>query len=547
MSSHQSVSPPEEAYSQDNVVLSEPHPQILIDISPPTELMANLGDWAGPPVEHRDGDYGTFRRRGHPPIRTGHRWSSLYGPPSERLRSLSGPDLPSSTSKVTSISLSGLKPTAPHFVPVSLTPTERNLTGTRSSPLASQTVGQDARALPMNHLDEIEAARQASPLSASGKKADPRKMYKCDDSRCATSEKTWDSISALRKHQQNHAGHSSRRFSCETCGRSFLRNNDLERHMLVHSGEFFLCPHEGCKSAARGFRRRDHLKRHLDVHHPYSSQQTYPCGFPSCPRSFESPEDLHRHERANHLLRNDTYYGHHEPQGFGDTLQNTRFNKLRISSSPSTDTASPNEPLSSPLQSDGHGAASEVSSPWKSAGQESPGEDNGFSILSQKQHLPRSQDEPLDISGTCERSPSECHAAQCAQKAPNNPHVAAIVSQLQSLAAAASVESDAEPSNVACTDQEHQNSASPSDIQSSKEGKATASSRTKGKRKRSFSKREDDDGDSKMPGNGSRKTKKHQPADNYFMCVFCTTVLGFCKDKDGNWCWWKGYRICDLL
>ena len=52
--------------------------------------------------------------------------------------------------------------------------------------------------------------------------------------------------------------------SCPSCGKSFARKGDMERHARVHRAPHLRCDVEGCKS--RGFYRTDKYKEHLKKH-----------------------------------------------------------------------------------------------------------------------------------------------------------------------------------------------------------------------------------------------------------------------------------------
>ena len=56
-----------------------------------------------------------------------------------------------------------------------------------------------------------------------------------------------------------------RKFSCDECNKRFARQNDLKRHLLIHSNSRpFKCEYEGCDKA---FRQRSALT----IHHRYKA------------------------------------------------------------------------------------------------------------------------------------------------------------------------------------------------------------------------------------------------------------------------------------
>nr|XP_053627714.1 zinc finger protein 256-like [Cherax quadricarinatus] len=80
-----------------------------------------------------------------------------------------------------------------------------------------------------------------------------------------------------------------RPFVCEQCGRTFCRNEELTRHMRIHSGHRpFLC-----QKCGRRFVRRDHLTKHQRTHLPIYAKRTYGCPLHACAHRYSRTPALH--------------------------------------------------------------------------------------------------------------------------------------------------------------------------------------------------------------------------------------------------------------
>lgn len=93
----------------------------------------------------------------------------------------------------------------------------------------------------------------------------------------------------LRRHLKTHS--ASARFACEDCGKAFKTEQYLANHKLIHSEETpFSCPH--CPAR---FKRKDRLGRHMLIH---DLTKRLKCPFRSylgCMSEFSRPDKLKRH------------------------------------------------------------------------------------------------------------------------------------------------------------------------------------------------------------------------------------------------------------
>ncbi|KAL7055561.1 hypothetical protein AAHC03_023061 [Spirometra sp. Aus1] len=109
---------------------------------------------------------------------------------------------------------------------------------------------------------------------------------------CDVCNKVFSERSLLQKHKVAHA---DAKHICPTCGRAFVREDKLRRHIRsIHSDERpFVC--EVCSKA---FARKDKLQEHARHH---NRDITFPC--PACNEVFLMRSLLNRHLRLTHQMK----------------------------------------------------------------------------------------------------------------------------------------------------------------------------------------------------------------------------------------------------
>ncbi|KYQ56392.1 hypothetical protein ALC60_04665 [Trachymyrmex zeteki] len=93
----------------------------------------------------------------------------------------------------------------------------------------------------------------------------------------------------LRRHLKTHS--ASARFVCEDCGKAFKTEQYLANHKLIHSEETpFICPH--CPAR---FKRKDRLGRHMLIHDLTKRLKCPFRNYLGCMSEFSRPDKLKRH------------------------------------------------------------------------------------------------------------------------------------------------------------------------------------------------------------------------------------------------------------
>ena len=94
-------------------------------------------------------------------------------------------------------------------------------------------------------------------------------QYSCD-----LCDKTCAFQSDLVRHMERHNYETKWRCEEPDCDREFKRKAELTAHMVVHTGETFMCEYPGC-----GFSNKDlrNVKRHYRVHTKEKKVQCKKC------------------------------------------------------------------------------------------------------------------------------------------------------------------------------------------------------------------------------------------------------------------------------
>ena len=111
----------------------------------------------------------------------------------------------------------------------------------------------------------------------------PFECSKCDF-RCSQNN------DLLRHERTKHSTDPKHRYTCKICSKSYTRQNTLNRHLVMHTGER---PYK-CAECDQSFRRSKGLRDHERTH---SGEEPYCCT--KCGKRFRTLDNYHNHARKN--------------------------------------------------------------------------------------------------------------------------------------------------------------------------------------------------------------------------------------------------------
>ena len=109
--------------------------------------------------------------------------------------------------------------------------------------------------------------------------------------KCPDCEKLFPTPDALTRHRYLH--NEDHMLKCEICDKICAFQSDLDQHMAKHTEDkLWICPHDGC---TRDFKRKSDLTAHIVVH----TGEYFICEFPNCDFKRTDPRLVKRHQRVH--------------------------------------------------------------------------------------------------------------------------------------------------------------------------------------------------------------------------------------------------------
>nr|XP_023016456.1 zinc finger protein 436-like [Leptinotarsa decemlineata] len=176
-----------------------------------------------------------------------------------------------------------------------------NIYAARCEEKYDQTFYPDKKELYETCDDEFEQENCSTPPSSDDKlkmvwdeevEENPykkEKMKKKSAMKCELCDKIFYGKAAFSNHSRMHKKKRElKKFLCNYCGKNFIKNSHLDRHIRSHTG---IKPYE-CKECSKSFVQSNDLKRHLLTH---TREKVFQC--PLCSKSFHQKSVM-----DNHLL-----------------------------------------------------------------------------------------------------------------------------------------------------------------------------------------------------------------------------------------------------
>lgn len=114
-----------------------------------------------------------------------------------------------------------------------------------------------------------------------------KKLFECE-----TCGRNYDNDKAFKQHKKTHFLDKI----CHVCGQCFSSMNRMYRHIRTHSG---VKPFT-CEQCGKSFTRKEHQLRHMHVH---SGVKRYKCDVENCTRSYVNKGDLQQHQLTEHGMK----------------------------------------------------------------------------------------------------------------------------------------------------------------------------------------------------------------------------------------------------